>query len=241
MRSRRGEHHRTRWAAAHPHLATWSIDDLRSPLSGAATDRMQAALVALAQSGDPLALLTLTVQLRPGLLHLVRWATRRRSPASAPDPDLGDEIMSTFVEVVLRHSLDRRPRRIAANLLLDTRQKLYRASVGRGAPMTSSLDVTGDRPPAAASVGDHQHRVAERVDLTAEVAAALDTLAQDERSRRITSEAAYRAWVLGETSADVAVTVGLRPEAVRARLSRLRTIVRRQRQAQQPLPATVGR
>ncbi len=189
---------------------------------------MQAALVERAQAGDTMALMTLTVQLRPGLKRLIRF-DRSRSEVGRTVAEIEDDVVGLFSEVVLSHSLDRRPGRIAANLVLDVRQKLWRARCrARRHPPTESYD---GRPAAEPPAADHQDRIVERLDLASDVSTVLAGLARDERSRRVTSEAAYRSWVLGEPSATVAETVGLRPDAVRARLSRLRTAMVRHRRA----------
>jgi len=193
---------------------------------------MQAALVDLAQSGDQEALTTLVVQLRPGLLRLLRWVRASAIRTESPS-DTESEVLGTLTETVLDHSLQRRPRLIAANVLLDTRQKIWRAQ-GRAMRSRDAMaraawsGVGGDGGPIG-----HGERPELRpdlavgaIDLVGDVAAALGTLPVTASSRRLTAEVAYRAWILDEPSGAIAAQVGLRPDAVRARLSRLRSAVR---------------
>jgi hypothetical protein len=64
------------------------------------------------------------------------------------------------------------------------------------------------------------------LDLLDRLTDAIETSTTDLLSRRLSAEVAYRAWFLDEPAPVIAATVGLRPDAVRARLSRLRTAVR---------------
>ncbi len=218
-----------RWTAGDPALAGWTSDRLRRPGGGPATDRMQAALVARSQAGEEAATLTLVVQFEPALRRLV--STRRRREGSTMADEAVADVIGAFTEVVLTHDLVRRPARIAANLVLDTRQKLDR--LDRCHRRTTVIDTAGelaDRPQLrllgnAATAGEPA--VAEAVDLVCSVAEALDALGGDAASRRLTRELAVRAWVLGETSGELAARTGLEPSAVRARLCRLRADVRR--------------
>lgn len=215
-----------RWADEQPALVGWRRLDLRWPVSSGRTDAMQAALVALAQDGDEDAMRTLIVQLSPGLTGLVWRAYNRESFGPRPFGSMKEaqrEVLSSFGETVASHRLDRRPSRIAANLLLDTHQRLYRAA-GREqrqdqAPPPSVMVVT----PAASEPAD---LVDGAVDLVAAVGAALDRLTGTEPNRRLTAELAYRAWILDEPSAAIARELGLGRKTVDTRLHRLRTAVR---------------
>ncbi len=219
--SARGARQLRTWARHHPALAGWSTTDLRSPSTSAATDAMQAVLVAEAQRGDPAAAATLLVQLRPGLVALTRWAASSDRRFATFD-DAAAEVTSAFGEVVMRHRLDRRPRRIAANLLLDTKQRIWRDG-GRQA----RLD---DVAVAAARAGDPGiDAVDRRIDelaLVDTVARTLVALGGTPSSRRLSAEVAYRAWVMEESSSEIAVDTGLAAEAVRTRLCRLRRQIR---------------
>lgn len=182
---------------------------------------MQAALVGLAQRGDQAAMTTLIVQLRPGLLRLVRWVRttyRRDEPAG----DTVHDLLGLFAETVMRHPLERRPRLIAANLLLDTKQKIWRAET-RARRLSAEVALDGDDRLVSHPDTDH---VAARLDIFGGMSAALGAMPGTAASRRLTAEVAFRAWILDEPSGDIAAEVGLRPAAVRARLSRLRAAVR---------------
>jgi len=193
---------------------------------------MQAALVAEAQRRDDEALATLIVQFRPGLVHLIAWAARNYRSGRWAEAD--DDVVATFGEVILHHRLDRRPRLIAANLLLDTRQKIWRAegkeSRSRQAVLTAAalaapgpsagLEAAGPSPEMQPDL------VVEELTLIGQLANAIESLPGSPSSRRLTAEVAYRAWVLDEANSCIATEVGLAPDAVRARLSRLRSVVR---------------
>lgn len=205
-----------RWQGSHGAMAGWPSRQLRAPRSGARTDRMQAALVSLGQAGEEMATLTLVVQFEPALRRL---AIRRQRQGLAHLEATAD-VVATFVEVVLGHDLRRRPSRIAANLVWDTRQRLDRAD-RRSAPATGWA-MGG----LAADWRADGHGWGDTIDLIACVASALDGLGGDEASRRLTRELAVRAWLLGETNAELARRLGLEASAVRARLCRLRAEVR---------------
>lgn len=227
VRSSAADRRRTRWGVREPGLADRSIDRLRSPRWSPETDALQAALVGLAQEGDGAALATLVVQLRPGLIHLIQAVGRRRGD---PLDGVADEVVGEFAAVALGHSLARRPRRIAANLLLDTRQRLWLADGGRR--RADRVTVAATEPVLAAlTLADHPangpESMLDTLDLVATVADAVEALPGTEHSRRLTAEVAYRAWILDQAASTIGDEVGLRPDAVRARLSRLRASVRR--------------
>ncbi len=256
-RSPRGGRTLRRWAADDPALARWTVDELVAPLCGSRTDAMQAALVRLAQAGDQAAASTLIVQLRPGLTRVAWRAWHRRCAGPRPFAsmaDTRDEVLSAFGETLARHRLDRRPARIAANLVLDTHQRLWRAAGrdDRAAAAAAALSVaaagravrvgagsgtgrygpgTGGAEPVAgggAGVGGigSPDDVAGALDLTTAVATALHRLPGSEASRRLSAELAFRAWILDEPSALIARELGLGRKTVDVRLCRLRTLVR---------------
>lgn len=213
--SRRGARCLAAWADSYPSLGGRSIPELTNPRRSPATDRLQRDLVALAQDGDGDAAVTLLVQLRPGLLRLVRG----RVVATAESwPEACDEVRAAFHETLYRHRLDRRPRQIAANLLLDTRQRLLRASWPRqvAPPPPSPVQATAAGPgPEALTVAITLRR-------------AIDRLPGSSASRALTAEAAYRAWVLDQPRPVVADALGLRQAALDTRLHRLRRVVRQE-------------
>ncbi len=230
MRSGKGARRLTAWAACDDALRGWSGAELRSPLASPRTDAMQAALVGLAQRADAYAVATLVVQMRPGLTTLANRAIGF-DPRLADRTDATAEVLSAFGEVVLRHPLDRRPDKIAANLLLDTRQQLWRA--GRRAVLVAEAAELAARCGGSAA-GLHSHDPslrAEELDLIASVTDAIGALPGDEGSRRLTAQLAYRSWFLDESSHMIADDLGMGPEAVRVRLCRLRAVVRQRRRS----------
>ena len=125
---------------------------------------------------------------------------------------------AVFHEILCRHRLDRRPRRIAANLVLDTRQRLHRNHAGELRP---AIEL---RPEPA---------IADGPDLGALWSAsllrsAIDRLPGSPASRAVSAEAAYRAWILDQPRAVIAGQLGLERAAVDTRLHRLRRVIRRE-------------
>jgi DNA-directed RNA polymerase specialized sigma24 family protein len=221
MATPRAERQLASWVADHPALEGWPLQQLETPRSSPRTDTMQAALVQLAQGGDQTAVLVLLTQLRPGLLCISR-ADRRRSEMRDCATEGGD-VVAFACETILRHPLDRRPSSIAANLLLDTRQRLHRA---RGAnPVDRGVPIAGHRQADLATV-DESEACIDGLDLVDRLASAIERSTTDRRSRQLSAEVAFRAWFLDEPAPTIAAAVGLRPDAVRARLSRLRAAVR---------------
>ena len=191
---------------------------------------MQAALVDLAQAGDHAAATTLLTQLCPGLWRIVGRGHRHRSTCDAVQPD---DVAAVAYETIMRHPLDRRPASIAANVILDTRQRLWRAAAAAArrscspplrAPAAWCPRPTR-QPPRGSPIDEPDVRV-EELDILDRVAIAIERSTGDPRSQRLSAEIAYRAWILDEATPSIAEAVGLRPDAVRARLSRLRAVVR---------------
>lgn len=214
LTSRRGCRRWQEWTDRYPSLAGWTPDALAHPRWSMATDRLQHDLVALAQGGDGDAALTLLVQLRPGLLRLVRGREIALGEARA---DACDEVRAVFNETLYRHPLDRRPERIAANLVLDTRQRLHRVRRHPVAPATDGGMTTWPEPDAVTPGAMLRH--------------AIDRLPGSADSRAVTAEAAYRAWILEQSHTVIARELGLRPATVASRLHRLRLVVRQEWQA----------
>jgi hypothetical protein len=128
-RSTRGTKAMRAWGARDPALEGWPIAELRAPVASTRTDAMQAALVALAQEHETMAATTLAVQLRPGLTRVVRLALAGGCWVTGPD-DAPYHVLGVFYETLMRHPLERRPTKIAANLVQDTRQRIWRTSDG---------------------------------------------------------------------------------------------------------------
>ena len=212
------------WAEGWPGLAGWSVADLIDPVGSPATDAMQAALVAVAQDGDGDAAVLLLVQLRPGLTRIVANA----AGGGWSWPEAVDEVRAAFYETVYRHRLDRRPTKIAANLVLDTRQR-----VGRWQRRSRPHPTPGGRPPALATGPEASAHPAEPADPAARLAAvgairdAVDRLPGSAASRRLTADLAYRAWFLEQPRSVIARDLGLGTGNVATRLHRLRAAVDR--------------
>jgi DNA-directed RNA polymerase specialized sigma24 family protein len=200
---------------------------------------MQAALVAMAQQGngdfdEPVAApgngdaaTTLLVQLRPGLIRLARWVA---VAADLAWPDAIDEVRAVFFETLYRHPLERRPHSIAANLLLDTRQRVIRAH--RRTSQRVGLAAVGPQPPSGSEVGAAGDvDPISRLLVTQVLRAGLDQLPGSDESRALTATIAYRAWVLDQSRSDIARDLGLNPEVVTSRLHRLKTNIAQQKSA----------
>lgn len=219
-----GRRRRNRWAAADPALAGWTIDDLARPAASSRTDAMQAALIATAQAGDDRAATTLVVQLRPGLERLARKVAAT-DPRFGSVDDAASEVSSVVAERILAHRLDRRPQRIAANLILDTRQRIWRtgtreARIAERARHEATVAIGGG------TAALHPEARADHLDLVAAVRLALDDLPGTDRSRQMTAELAWRAWFLDQPSTEIAQELGLPRTMISARLCRLRSRVR---------------
>ncbi len=214
------------WQRHDPRLSGWSIDALTDPVSSPQTDAMQAALVALTQAGSAEAGLTLLVQLRPGLIRLARAA---RAWEWIMNHDVDDEVQATFLEVLFRHDLTRRPERIAANLLLDTRQKLWRRVPRAGPPTVGLTTVSGGDPGApdvAWSGSSSEPAWVEGVELWLHLRESVKGLGGTTASRQLTATMAYRAWIEDEPTTAIATDLGVAPQTVATRLYRLRRILR---------------
>lgn len=225
-RSPRGRAAIERWADHHEALD--GVDPARQPDRAHdqdAQDRLLAALVATCQGDDGdrgWAALMLLVQLRPGLLHLAR-----HGPFTGPDPlARNQETVGVFYEVLLRHDLERRPSRIAANLLLDTRQRMARIT-----PRAPSSD---RYLPAAATIASCAIADTSTVSVRTALRSELADLPGVEHSRQQTAETVYRAWFLEQSHAMIAVHTGLEHRAVATRLHRVRTGLRRRLELVEP-------
>lgn len=108
-----------RWAA-NPELAAPDLETLIERIWAAAkpdADRVHAALAARAPS-DSTAARVLLQALRPGLRHL-----GRRLALGGSFDDVDHELLALAWERIRTYPIDRRPRSIAANVLLDVRKR----------------------------------------------------------------------------------------------------------------------
>jgi hypothetical protein len=219
------------WALQHPALEGWGRRNLASPQGSDRTDAMQAALVSLAQSGHQEAVQTLIVQLAPGLTGVTWRAWSGRANGPRPFGSMWEaraEVLSAFGETLAAHRLHRRPRRIAANLVLDTHQRMWRAAERERRSATAALRAS----PTRGAGPEPAELVDGALDLAAAVAAAIDQLTGTAGSRRLSAEVAFRAWILDEPSALIARELGLGRKTVDTRLCRLRAAVRGAQAAQ---------
>lgn len=145
-----------------------------------------------------------------------------------------EEVRAIFFETIYRHSLARRPAKIAANLVLDTRQRLTRSSLragpdqwqnpGRDQGPSRLLDSASEVGIASVWDADPLSSMA----VSATLQAAVGRLPGSASSRRLTATLAYRAWILEEPRAIIAADLDLPVTMVSKRLHRLRALVRRE-------------
>ncbi len=231
LEGRRGTARWEQWSGDHPALQGWTTTDLIAPTGSERTDAMQAALVAVAQRGEGEAAHLLLVQLRPGLTRLCRWSVGRHMWSWH---EATDEVRAAFFETLYRHRLDRRPRKIAANLILDSRQRLTRsnrAATGSG-PDTWSRhhqrpSSSGRRPGPTVEPTAYDHDPGSGLAARSAIVAAVERLPGSASSRRLTATMAYRAWILDQPRSAIAAELGLGAGTVSTRLHRLRSVVDR--------------
>lgn len=180
---------------------------------------MQAALVRLAQDGEGEAALTIAVQLRPGL---VRLTTRAAATQAVAWDDAAQEVRAVFFETLCRHRLHRRPHKIAANLILDTRQRLIRGRVLPDRGLSHGI-TPSHRPGMGDQAG---HGLRSDLEVVATLRSTIEALPGSESSRQLTAAVAYRAWILDEPLHDIARELGIGRETVTTRLHRLRSALR---------------
>ena len=128
--SKRSVRRLRRWANTDDRLAGFAnLEVLRLYVhrrdQPAASDRVLAALAALA-ADDDLAARTMLQTLAPGLIRLA-CAYRGAGPSA---DDVANTVVAAAFERIRRYPIERRPDRIAANVLFDTRQAVSR-SLGR--------------------------------------------------------------------------------------------------------------
>jgi DNA-directed RNA polymerase specialized sigma24 family protein len=155
--SRNARHRLQTWTSSSPALAGYAtpaelvIDANRrgDPLG---SDQILVAVTRHAIAGDDLAGRTLLQAILPGLKAL----TRRYQPiGSARGHDTANLVLAYAWEHIRAFPLDRRPARIAANLVYDTQQRLHR-HINRPVLDLVPLDVLVHEP-AAPPTGDNPH------------------------------------------------------------------------------------
>lgn len=110
-----------RWSTQRPQLACRSVGDLFGRLADRSLptgeqDRLLTVLLELARN-DPLVRRVLLQRFLPCLKRLTRW----RGPI--PRDEWVGLVVATAYEVICNYPLDRRPNRIAANIVWDVRQR----------------------------------------------------------------------------------------------------------------------
>ncbi len=182
---------------------------------------MQRRLVSMAQDGDDIAVAALVVQLRPGLARLARSVLQWPWTLSGSHRDACEDVQATFIESALKLDLERRGTRVAANLINDTRQRLWRASPAGWASGQQQS------PPSLQS-NDANHDHLGRSEAIIDLGRHLRNLDTDRASSIVTAEMAYLAWVQEYPLSDIAAQTGHTPGAVANRLHRLRRQLRTQ-------------
>lgn len=120
------------WAAASAALAGYTVasevlDDIDNG-DAAAKDAKLAALIALAQDGDRFAARTVLQAMLPKLSRLAHYVDSNMSADRADRTDDSQQTtVLTFLTVLDRYPVDRRPTTIAGNLALDTLNEITRA------------------------------------------------------------------------------------------------------------------
>lgn len=108
-------------ALADAHCLTEILLRTRHGADPAQADAVLGALVRRA-GDDPMAARTTLQALQPGMISLaLRHGGRRH-------PDRASEIVSATIERIRSYPFERRPRAIAANVLLDVHQRMWRAA-----------------------------------------------------------------------------------------------------------------
>ena len=153
-RSRHGRRRLAEWSITSPELA--GLGDLGALVVHAnergdvcESDRVLAALARRA-AVDDLAARTLLQAVMPGMRCLAR---RYQHVATTTMEDPASLVIAFAYERIRTYPFDRRPDRIAANVLLDTRQRLQR-TVGRSEPKVVSLESLPFEPAGQGPVYD---------------------------------------------------------------------------------------
>lgn len=216
--------HRT-WTQKEPILMTWSVAELSQPaFDKSGTDEMQAALVRLAQAGCETAALCLTCQLLPGLKRLAKTTAVGFSDPAA-------EVISAFYEVLGSRDLNRRPTKVAANLILDTKQKLYRGLLKDLKQTSIAQDLAVQFSQELSSAVKTNHDPIERYSSVELIADALESYPA--KSKHQVGEIAFMHWVEGYSTLEIAEKLGISQTAVTTKIWRLRQRIKDQSNARQ--------
>lgn len=205
------------WIKTEPTLMDWTMNQLSQPafeiVDKSKVDQMQAALVRLAQKGCETASLCLTCQLLPGLKKLAKTTA-----VGFSDP--GAEVISAFYEVLGTRDLTRRPTKVAANLILDTKQKLYRGllkdlkqqDISRNLAVSYNAELTRLATDNQDLIGRYSS-----IEVIAEALASYPP-----KSRRQIGEIAFMHWIEGYSTLEIADRLNISQTAVTTKIWRLR-------------------
>lgn len=196
-----------KWQIDYPELNNWTIENIGKPAFGAQRiDAMQSCLIKLAQSGSGPAALALANQLMPALKSL------SRTYSGVPE----QEILSYFYETLLGRNLIQRPNKVSANLVLDTKQKLY----------SSSAKVTRirDAVKSAAQHNTDSNWISESEDVlaTKSIIDQAIKISVKQTAQQQLQKIAYQHWMIGDPIQEIAADFGLSQTAVTTKLWRLR-------------------
>lgn len=200
------------------------VDDLDDVLAVVSCypDSALLFLLGCSQSGDYIAARTVVQAMLPKLVRITDSVRRGRGF----DQVLA-EAVAAMRELVFTYPIDRRPRCVAGNLALDT-LKAVRVLLGTDLPHDAVERYAGAAAPGAAvTSAPFTHPGAIKgVPVSDELASVLECALV---SQLITSAEAALLWQVacsGQTSAAIADDLGLTPEALRKRYSRLKTRLR---------------
>lgn len=179
-------------------------------------------LLECSQSGDYIAARAVVQAMLPKLVRITDSVRRGRGF----DQVLA-EAVAAMRELIFTYPIDRRPHCVAGNLALDT-LKAVRVLLGTDLPHDVVERYAGAAAPGAAltSAKFTHPGIIERVPVSDELASVL-RCARD--AQLITSADAALLWRVacsGQTSAAIADSLGLTPEALRKRCSRLKARLR---------------
>jgi hypothetical protein len=181
-----------------------------------AADAVLVALAARAVEGDELAARVLLQLLMPGVRRLARtwWALGEPEERAAA-------AVAAVYDRIRRYPLARRPRRIAANVLMDAASDLRRAARGAAAP--AAEDCRADRPGWEPVAAEPEHPALELADVLAEAVRAGVVSAAD-------AELIAASRIAGVPLAEIAERRG----------AKLRTLQWRRRRAEATLSASAS-
>lgn len=154
------------WRDAEPALARFLdaaavVRFLRGPGARAEKDAVLCALLAWARQ-EPIGARVVLEAIRPGLLNLAVRLTR-----DARDPEAtATTIFAAVWEGIRRYPLERRPRRVAANLLLDTLKVTLR-ELGRESAWRAAWLDFGEVAPAPELVAEDVETLLDSADVDA--------------------------------------------------------------------------